>query len=115
MDPCFHDNACNCLKDCSCPAGYSCCTESDNPAKAAPTYGLCVREGTCDKSRGICKSKNPPKSKIYSESFTIRSKEGYDNNDGQCDSYRNALIIMTVIVILMLLYILCVMRKNTTF
>lgn len=111
MESCYSTNSCNCVKDCQCPSGYDCCTESDNPARAKPTFGMCVQEGTCDRSRGICKSKNPTVSKSIKERFKIFSREGYNDDDDTCKSWKGAFWFLAVIIFIMLFCIISMSKK----
>lgn len=104
---CIQSKVCNCLRDCECDDGYSCCSEkASNGAK--PTFGMCVKNGFCDEKRGIpvknCKD-DKQKSLYTQDSLEeyVRIREGYSQGDDcNCNEWKHAMVTMVVIVILLI-------------
>lgn len=104
MDSCYHPNVVNCVRnpDNSGFEDYECCIQK---SKAKPVFGMWVKKGTCDKSRGICTSGKQPSQKFVSETYTMDQRENYEMSSGE----KNTLYIVgivAVILALMLLYVL---------
>lgn len=117
MDPCFQKNVCNCVSGCVCDDGYECCSEM--PKNKKPRYGLCVKKGTCDKTRGICRSSSelpvnikyqfPIDMNVESYRDSITSREGYDDNSDDPDNCKNWKQAMLVLVIFVFVLVLAIM------
>lgn len=108
MDNCYQPNVCNCVRDCSCDDGYECCSEK---TKNKPRYGLCVKKGTCDKERGICRTKGTA-SFSTSESYNVKSKEGYNDKDN-CKKWKISFWILSAILLISLLFtVKCYNKRN---
>lgn len=88
---------CNCKKDCKCPQGFECCSE--NAPKGKALFGLCVKSGTCDTSRGICSSgkKSPP---FKTEKIVVNTEEGYCTVEP-----KNMLLIFILVFFSILIYL----------
>jgi len=88
MDNCYQPNVCNCKKDCNCDEGYECCSQIYKGKDS--TYGLCVKSGSCDKERGICKSREKQiirkEENNVSENYKVFQKENYNDNDDDNDN-----------------------------
>lgn len=113
MDSAYMKNlaSCNCAKNCKCPNGYKCCAESDNPAGAKPTLGVCCRDDAkCNTSTGHCKSNHVYVPKTTRENFVVVTKEGY--NDDNCDNWRGAFWYLVVIIVLMLFCIIALSKSK---
>lgn len=101
---CIQPKICNCLKNCQCDDGYSCCSEK-NQNGAKPTFGMCVKQGFCDEKRGIpmknCRD-SAYKQKSTNEEYIQESgvREGY-NDDCDCKNWNDAMITMVIIIVLM--------------
>jgi hypothetical protein len=104
---CIQPNVCNCIRDCSCDEGYQCC--SQEVPSGTSTYGMCVKQGFCDKKRGIpdksCKnlSSNNEDSKDVKEPYIFR--ENFLSNDCDCNNWKKALILMSGITLLLVVLI----------
>lgn len=107
MDTCYHSNVCNCVKDPNCTgdAGYECCSEA--PPKGQPKFGMWVKEGTCDKKRGICKSQNPPTGKEHIENYTTHTVEGYSDDK----SWKYVYWFLLPLIFILLVCIVLKIRK----
>ena len=98
----------NCRLDNKCPDGYECCSENV-PAGGKQKLGLCVRTDECDKTRGIpkrsCRDENYRQTfENRVERFTVRSSEGYSNND--CTQWNRAFWTMFIVMCLVIFLIL---------
>jgi hypothetical protein len=78
MDPCYHPKVCNCIHECRCDHNYECCSET--PPKGPPQYGLCVKQGTCIPTKGLCKSQSSNRPNIISEHYRVNTIEGYHSD-----------------------------------
>jgi len=104
-------SSCNCAKGCNCPNGYKCCTESNNPARARPTLGVCCKDNAnCDTRRGICKSGANLPTTSTREHYSVNIVEGYDDNDN-CDNWKGAFWYLIAIIVLMLFCIVFMVQK----
>lgn len=114
MDPCNYSSKQNCLKGFSCPQGYECCSESKNPSKASPTYGHCVKENTCDFTKGLCSS-GYTKSNTFSENFVVKTREGYhDGSSGSCHEkeWKKAFWVLMLILMILGIFVLYLVGKK---
>lgn len=107
---CVQSKIYNCLEK-ECDSGYECCSEK--VPKGKPTFGMCVRQGQCDDTRGIpvksCRDgagKTKALATISTENFTVWADEGYGAKACGC---RHALwiilLIIAVLVIALLFYL----------
>lgn len=76
-DPCYHPTFENCQKNSkNQPDGFECCSET--PPKGKATFGLWVKNGTCDKTRGQCITKRPKDESVFIvEQIETLSQENY--------------------------------------
>lgn len=111
MDDCNYTNKSNCLKGYTCPQGYECCSESKNTVNAKATFGHCVKNHTCDFSRGICKGINNKISKETSENFDIYLTEtfedentGSNENCSDLSSWKRAFWVVFILLGVLLIF-----------
>lgn len=109
---CVQSNMCNCVRDCTCETGYQCCSQTTPTGR--PTFGMCVKQGFCDSSRGIpvksCKNSNfSNETQDVKEPYIFQESYG-DNCD--CDNWKKALIVMSGITLLLVLLIVFLRNLN---
>lgn len=109
---CIQPEIYNCLQK-DCENGYECCSEK--VPKGNPTFGLCVKQGQCDETRGIpyksCKD-NRKKQKTISEEFSVWANEGYNDD---CSEWKNALWILSLISVILVFVIVFMYLKSKQF
>lgn len=52
---CIQPDICNCVSACTCGRGYECCSQTI-PQGKKPTFGMCVKQGSCDTDKGLPKT-----------------------------------------------------------
>lgn len=108
MNSNYYQDVYNCVKDKPCPSGYECCSEKTSP-NIKKTYGLCCREGTCN-GRGHCSAPehefNEPN--IVKESFAIFQREGYNDKEYNCNSWKIALLVMSILAVMLFVCIVVI-------
>lgn len=114
MDACYMPNfsKCNCAGSCTCPHGYECCQESDNPAGAKATLGICVQPGTCNKKTGHCNSDSIIVPMRHKESFTVNTMEGYYGDKNNCKQWKAAFWMLIMIIFLLLICIVTLATRK---
>lgn len=112
MDSCYMPNFSKhaCKSDNDCDDTYpQCCTERDNSVKARPTFGMCVKENTCDYKRGICSSGQVYAPRTKKEYYTTQTVEGYEG-DSDCSNWKGAFWYLFVIIVLMMFCIVSLIK-----
>ena len=106
MDDCFQSTIVNCASGHTCDSGYECCSQKI-PSGEPPKLGLCVKSGTCDTKRGICKSnrKNIPGTK---EHFYVNSMEGFNC---KCENGYLMPVLISISVMIFVLIVYACFKK----
>ena len=123
---CLHKDFVNCCQggncsDNNCPDTHTCCWEKTK----SPTLGHCVLKdsgggkGFCDYSRGLpkkgCKDqKNDIDVDENFENINVKSKEGYHDEEEDCDcnNWENGFKVVCVILFILAILVLCHTIKN---
>jgi len=79
-DPCYYPSFKNCLKEKSPINGFECCVETP-PNNVKSRLGLWVREGTCNRKTGHCKSDSAPKLPDLTENYATQKRENYEDDN----------------------------------
>lgn len=115
MDPAYQ-SGCNCApgakNSCSCQQGYKCCFQQGNEN----VFGLCVKEENgCNTKTGLAMKKtegiqrenfgNAPSG--YTEGFFEGYSDGASEDQNcDCKDWKDAMIIMAVIILLVVAYLI---------
>lgn len=107
MDSCYHPKVCNCVSDpnCSQPHDHECCSET--PPNGKPKYGMWVKNGTCNNKTGLCsaRARNTNSLNDHVESFTVHSREGFNNEDCDVGAWKRAFWVLLFLIFFLLLCI----------
>ena len=102
-DPCYHSSFENCLNSKTRLDGYECCVETP-PPNVKSRLGLWVREGTCNRKTGHCKSDETPKLPDLTENYMTNTRENYEKD--HCKKWKLAFFILLCVSFITLVFLL---------